>query len=279
MNTPFTIPLDVPHSKTDLFIKNYTALLRSTNRLLLLACDHPLEHLEAVDFQTLFSLARSNNNLPVAAHWEAIMRYAGTNQENQFIVKVNGKTNLVSSELQDPISSMLTSIDTIISTQNERNLLIRGVGYTLYPGSMYEHSMLSQASQVITQAHTNGLVAILWAYPRGKSIPDDRDPDLLRGVVAMANDLGADFVKIKIPHYANYQELTKSITAIAHAAGNTRVVFSGGEIKNSDQLLQEIDAINAGYPTTGLAIGRNIFQRAHTQADQLLQAISHRILQ
>jgi len=133
--------------------------------------------------------------------------------------------------------------------------------------------MLEYAAQAIFQAHQQGLVTIVWIYPRGASIKHDQDPELLAGATGLANALGADFVKIKPPVITYGKKMNEWLEIIIAAAGNTKVIFSGGSQKNEVQLLQEIgDYLKAG--ASGCAIGRNIFQRSFQEATQLATKIS-----
>ena len=59
--------------------------------------------------------------------------------------------------------------------------------------------MLRQAAQITLSAHQNGLVTVLWVYPRGKAVADEKDPHLIAGATGVAACLGADFVKVNYP--------------------------------------------------------------------------------
>jgi hypothetical protein len=76
-------------------------------------------------------------------------------------------------------------------------LNIVGIGYTVYAGSEYESQMLSEAAQLIYDAHFNGLITVVWAYPRGKAVTDEKDPHLVAGAASVTACLGSDFVKVK----------------------------------------------------------------------------------
>ena len=42
-----------------------------------------------------------------------------------------------------------------------------GLGYTIYLGSEYEATMMAEAGELIAEAHAEGLLGVLWIYPRG----------------------------------------------------------------------------------------------------------------
>jgi DhnA family fructose-bisphosphate aldolase class Ia len=160
------------------------------------------------------------------------------------------------------------SVDDVINFKKQSNLSIAGVGYTIYPGSMYEEIMLHEAAQIVYQAHQQGLIAILWIYPRSSQILDEQNPDLMAGAAGVAATLGADFVKVKTPANA----ATLRIASLA--AGNTRVICSGGKIQDPLTFLQGVyDQIHIGG-AFGSATGRNIFQRSLPQAVAITRAIS-----
>ena len=49
------------------------------------------------------------------------------------------------------------------------------------------------------------LSLVLWIYPRGKAVPDEKDPDLIAGAAGVALCLGADFVKVNPPKATDSQ--------------------------------------------------------------------------
>ncbi len=59
--------------------------------------------------------------------------------------------------------------------------------------------MMTEAGQLIADAHANGLLVVLWIYPRGKAVADEKDAHLIAGAAGTAACLGADFVKCNPP--------------------------------------------------------------------------------
>lgn len=285
MKHKIIIPADIPAKIEKEFIKNYTAITRETGRLFLFACDQKIEHLnkdffgssihpDALYPKNLFTIAQQGNVGAMAAHLGLIDRYGKEFPDINYIVKITGKTNLKSDNQDDPISADLWDVWDVIEFKQTSKLAIAGIGITVYPGSEYENEMFSFAANQIHEAHKNGLVAIVWMYPRGKSIIDDRDADLLAGAAGIALSLGADFVKIKPPKQSKgltQPELLKIITA---AAGNTKVICSGGKKRDiKDFLTQLYNQLHYGN-TSGCATGRNIFQHATPTAISIAKAIA-----
>ena len=59
---------------------------------------------------------------------------------------------------------------TVSYTHLEAGVNVVGIGYTIYLGSEYESTMMAEAGELIAQAHANGLIVVLWIYPRGKAV-------------------------------------------------------------------------------------------------------------
>jgi fructose-bisphosphate aldolase/6-deoxy-5-ketofructose 1-phosphate synthase len=279
------IPADVPEKKHTQFANNYAAMTRNTGRLFLFSCDHRIEHLshdfygpninpQALHPEHLFRIASQGSIGAMATHLGLIARYAHKYTTVNYVAKLNGSTNLVQQEQRDPRSALLWSVDDVLALKNSTNIAITGVGITLYLGSNYEPEQLAQAAQVITHAHREGLVTIIWMYPRGKAIHDEHDPHLLIGTAGVALSLGADFVKIKMPATTNLLAQTESLKIMSAMTGNSKIICSGGSMTDSTTYLTQLyETIHHGS-IAGTATGRNIFQRSLTEGVALTRAIS-----
>lgn len=280
-----SVPADVPEKKHDLFIKNYNAITRNTGRLFLFSCDHKIEHLnndcygpnihpQALHPEHFFRIAAQGNIGAMATHLGLLARYAKQYPQVNYIAKLNATTHLVSSEQQDPRSSLLWTVDDVVHVKDTNKLMITGVGITVYLGSEHETEQLAQAAHVIHEAHKQGLVAIIWMYPRGKAICQENNSHLIAGAVGVALSLGADFVKIKTPAPTDGATSVQSLKIACAAAGNTKIICSGGELQNQQEFLTQLyDQIHHG-DTVGTATGRNVFQRSLNEAIALTNAIS-----
>lgn len=240
---------------------------KNYKKLFLFAGDQKIEHLLATDPEHLFKIASQASIDAFATQLGLISHYGRDYSNIDYVVKLNSKTNLVTTQQKDPLSLALHSVADVVQFANQTKLSIVGVGYTVYLGSEYEAQMLAQAAQVVYQAHQHDLLAILWMYPRGKSVTDERDPQLLAGAASVAACLGADFVKINPPDKA------ENLKNIVVAAGKTKVICSGGDKQDEDKFLQALqDQITIGH-TCGCAVGRNIHQRELSQAVALCEKI------
>jgi len=281
------IPADVPHHVEQDFIDNYNTITRNSNRLFLFSCDQKIEHLhdafdpdneaiheDAVHPEHLFNIASQGDIGAMATQLELIARYGKQYPAINYIAKLNSKTNLIPAAQQDPISAPLWDVDELITFKKDSKLSINGIGVTIYIGSEFEDEMLSFASEAIFNAHQQGLIAILWMYPRGKAVEDETNAHLLAGAAGAANALGADFVKIKAPATTTTQSSAEQLKEIVAAAGNTQVICAGGsKIPIKEYLHQLYEQLTIGG-TAGTATGRNIFQRSLPQAIALTRAIS-----
>lgn len=279
------IPADVPRKAEKEFCKNYVTITKNTNNLFMFACDQKIEHLnkdfygsnislESLNPEHIFKIAQTEYIGAFATHLGIIARYGKQYPTIPYIAKLNGKTDLIKSDIKDPRSASLWCVSDAVKIKEETGINICGVGLTLYIGSKYESEMLQEAAQIIYEAHQHGFVAVIWIYARGASIQNDQDPQLSAGACGLAVSLGADFVKIKPPSESGGKSSAEWLKIAATAAGNTRVICSGGEQVEPRAIFKTLhDQITIGE-TAGCAIGRNIFQRSLSQARAIAQAIS-----
>ncbi len=279
----FEIPADVPNDKIEEYVRNMDEITGGTGRLMLFAGDQKVEHLND-DFygegiplddahpEHLFRIASLAKIGVFATQMGLIARYGRKYPTVPYLVKINSKTNLVPYEIRDPISLAWYKFEQVLDFKEKSGLKIYGIGYTVYLGSEFEHKMLKQAAQLIYETHQQGMVAVLWMYPKGKAIKDEHDPHLIAGAAGVANCLGADFVKLKVP----YKEGHKSVEALKEAvlaAGNTGVLCEGGKKENPEQFLTELyEQIHIGG-SRGNGTGRNIHQNTLEDGIKMANAI------
>lgn len=279
------VPCDVPSDAKQAYRAHYSAVTRGKGRLMLFSCDQKLEHLNR-DFygpdidpcdndpEHMFAIAQQGDIGAFATHLGLIAHYGKDYPNINYIVKMNGKTDLVKTEQRDPFSTLLWSFDQVISFKKNSGLPIVGVGYTLYLGSEYENQMLAQAARLIYEAHQHGLLAILWMYPRGKSIVQERLGDLIAGAAGIALSLGADFAKINPPLPTADKTSEQWLAVAVQAAGRTKLIVSGGSKIDVPLFLQELYVQIHKGQASGNATGRNIHQRNLHDAIALTRAIS-----
>lgn len=191
------VPLDVPRRAREDYIKNYLEITKNSGRLMLFAGDQKVEHLnddfygpgiaeDDADPEHLFRIASRGRIGVFATQLGLIARYGMDYPEVPYLIKLNSKTNLIETSQADPVSRQWIDLSQVLEFKKESGLKILGVGYTVYPGSEHESLMLREAAQLVYDAHKNGLVVVLWIYPRGKAVKDERDPHLIAGACGLA---------------------------------------------------------------------------------------------
>ncbi len=163
------------------------------------------------------------------------------------------------------------------------------IGLTIYPGSESYDGMVEEARELIAQAKSVGLAAVVWSYPRGGALSKEGELalDVCAYAAHMACLIGAHVVKVKLPTdhieqtdakkaYAGSDWSTQA-SRVAHVvksclAGRRLVVFSGGAAKGAEAVFEDARAIRDGGGN-GSIIGRNSFQRPREEALALLERI------
>ena len=177
------------------------------------------------------------------------------------------------------------------SVRDAKRLGCCGIGFTMYPGSEENINLIDEFRAIAAEARAEGLVIVLWSYPRGGNISKAGETalDVTAYAAHMAALLGAHIIKVKPPAAHIEQAEAKKIyednaiprdslhQRIAHImqssfAGRRLVVFSGGSAKAADDVLSEIREIHKGGGS-GSIVGRNAFQRPRAEALELLNAV------
>lgn len=280
MSLAHQIPLDVPAHKKTIYQKNYRLITKNTGRLLLLAGDQRVEHLnddfygkgitpEDASPEHLFKIAATSRIGAFATQLGYIARFGRQYQNIPYVVKLNSKSHLSSSKNHDPYSLAWQDVRQVVDFAQQSKLTIPAVGYTVYVGSQFESGMLREAAQIVWQAHQAGLLAILWMYPRGQAVVDKNDAHLIAGAVNVGSALGADFIKINRPE----PESREALQEIVAAGAGVGLVFAGGEQMAVPELLQLIHKEVHSHGLAGAAIGRNLHQRPLREAVTLANAL------
>jgi class I fructose-bisphosphate aldolase len=199
------------------------------------------------------------------------------------ILKLNNSDSLYSGK--DPKPAVTGSV------QDALRLGCAAVGFTIYPGSSLRNEMYSEFREIAAEAKANGLVVVLWCYPRGSGLSKEGETaiDVIAYAAQIAAQLGAHIIKVKPPTEAIEQEAARKVyesegidvsslsERIAHVVqsafnGQRIIIFSGGAAKGTDEVLAEIKEIAKGGGF-GSIMGRNAFQRPKSEAIELLQSV------
>ncbi len=281
------IPLSVPDSKKSEYKRNYKLATAGTGNMLLIAGDQKVEHMnndffgrgiapEDASPEHLFKITAGVKGGILATHLGLISQYGASYYEIPYLVKINGKSNLGQNEEKDS-SNCWWKTEDIVNFKKQSNLNIVGIGYTLYLGGKFEAQMLSRIAREINIAHQNGMIAVLWIYPRGKNIKEE-DIHTIAGGAGIAACLDADFAKVKYPYGTKDGKLTaEKFKEVILAAGRTKIICVGGEKRNTKEMVKTTKEQLTISGTHGLAIGRNLHQRSLAEAIKLGNDLSEAI--
>jgi class I fructose-bisphosphate aldolase len=199
------------------------------------------------------------------------------------ILKLNNSDLLA--KIDQPISAITASVKDAV------RLGCSAIGYTIYPGSAARNPMYEHLRELILDAKDHGLPTIVWAYPRGSGLSKEGEQavDVVAYAAHISCELGAHIVKVKPPKdhveqpeakkvFEKYSIPTKTMAdRVRHVIesafnGKRIVIFSGGETKSTDELLEDVRGIAAGGGF-GSIMGRNAFQRPRAEALKLLETV------
>lgn len=285
---------DNPGTRTNLARLLNHGRLAGTGRLVILPVDQGFEHGPARSFAVNppaydphyhFRLAIDAGcnayAAPLGFLEQGAAEFAG---EVPLILKMNNHDVL--HDEKDPLSAVTASV------QDAVRLGCVAVGFTIYPGSAAAQTMYQQCREMIREAKSCGLAAVVWSYPRGSDISKQGETalDVVAYAAQIAAQLGAHVIKVKPPteHIEQaearkvYEKarvpmatLAERVRHVVQSAfdGKRIVIFSGGATKENDEaIFDECRAIRDGGGF-GSIIGRNSFQRPPDHARRFLETV------
>lgn len=282
-NNEVLVPADVPQEFVNDYKKNYSLVTHDSGRLMLFAGDQKIEHLnkdfygegiaeEDGDPIHLFNIASKGKIGVFATQLGLVSKYGKDFPKVPYLIKFNSKTNLVGKDQQDPLSTSMCSVDAVMRFKKSSGLNVCGIGYTIYLGSEYENAMLIEAAKYVFEAHQHGMLSVLWIYPRGKAVQDEKAPDLIAGAAGVAACLGSDFVKVNPPKKEG-TDSAELLKQAVKAAGRTKLICAGGSSTDVETFLSGLyKQIHVGG-ASGNATGRNIHQKPLDEAVKFCNAI------
>jgi class I fructose-bisphosphate aldolase len=211
-----------------------------------------------------------------------------------FIVKINH--NELLSLPQNPDQVLFGSV------QQAFDMGAVAVGATIYWGSEQSRRQLQEIAEAFEEAHSLGMVTVLWCYLRNDSFKvDGVDYHASADGTGQANHLGvtiqADIIKQKLPenngiynaikfgktHKKVYSELTPEDHPIEMTRyqiancymGRVPLINSGGASSGESDFADAVRTavINKRAGGLGLISGRKAFQRPRAEGVKLLHAI------
>ncbi len=263
-------------------------------RLLILPYDQGLEHgprdffdnPDSKDPDYIFKLALEGRFSAIAVQVglaeKYYHKYAG---KIPLILKLNGKTDIPPDV--NPLSALNANVEDAV------RLGADAVGYTLYVGSPLQTADFMMLQKIRQECIHFGMPLIVWSYPRGEAIEKLGGKESFYAVdyaARVAQELGADIIKLNFPTNLpedrvkvkkpyNHIELDPDdcFKEVVKSAGNSLVIVSGGGKISDEALLKKVEmSIAAG--AVGMIFGRNIWQRPHDKALEIIGQIREMLL-
>ncbi len=285
---------DSPGTLANLHRILMTGTLGGTGKMVMLPVDQGFEHGPARSFapnppgydpdyhyQLAIDAGCNAYAAPLGFIEAGARKFAG---QIPLILKLNNSDSL--SKMGGAPASAVTA-----SVKDAVRLGCSAVGYTIYPASDARNVQFETLRAIAEEAKANGLVMVVWSYPRGSGISKDGETavDIIAYAAQIACQLGAHIVKVKPPKdfielaaakkvYEAQNIPTKTLAdRVRHVVqsafnGKRIVIFSGGEAKGTDEVLAEIRGIREGGGF-GSIMGRNAFQRPKAEALKLLAEV------
>ena len=267
--------------------------LAGTGKLVILPVDQGFEHGPArsfapnppaydpdYHFQLAIDAGCNAYAAPLGSLEVSADKFAG---QVPLILKLNNSDTLA--KMDQPISAVTASVTDAV------RLGCVAIGYTIYPGSGARNPMYEELRELVREAKDAGLPTVVWAYPRGAGLSKEGETaiDVVAYAAQISCQLGAHIVKVKPPKdfieqaeakkmfekYAiPYKTMSDRVRHVIQSAMNGKriVIFSGGEAKGTEEVLEEVRGIAAGGGF-GSIMGRNAFQRPRAEALQLLSSV------
>jgi class I fructose-bisphosphate aldolase len=284
---------ETPGTQTNLVRLLNHGTLAGTGKLVILPVDQGFEHGPArsfapnpggydpdYHFELAIDAGCNAYAAPLGFLEAGACKYAG---QVPLILKLNNSDTLAKTD--HPIPAVTASV------KDALRLGCVAIGYTIYPGSGERNRMYEDLRELTREAKAAGLVVVVWSYPRGTvlSKAGETAVDVAGYAAQIACQLGAHIVKVKPPtdHIEQAEAkkvfekmniptktLADRVRHVVQSAFNGKriVIFSGGEAKSADAILEEIRGIRDGGGF-GSIMGRNAFQRPKPEALKLLKDV------
>jgi class I fructose-bisphosphate aldolase len=282
-----------PGTLTNLYRLLNSGQLAGTGKMVILPVDQGFEHGPARTFcpnpegydpdyhyQLAIDAGCNAYAAPLGALEAGAAKFAG---QIPLILKLNNSDTLA--KVDAPCSAITGSIEDAL------RLGCVGIGYTIYPGSSLRNRMYEDLRELTLEAKRKGLVVVTWSYPRGAGLSKAGETglDVCAYAAHIAAQLGSHIIKVKPPTAHIEQEESKKALEkagvkldtladraryVVQAAFNGKriVIFSGGEAKSTEAVLDEVRELAKGG-AFGSIMGRNAFQRPRSEALQLLHDV------
>jgi fructose-bisphosphate aldolase, class I len=221
---------------------------RNTHKTIIVPLDHgvsvgPIDGI--VDLRdTVNKVAEGGANAVLMHKGIPRRSHRGRGRDIGLIIHLSASSNL------SPYPNTKTLVG---SVEDAIRLGADGVSFHLNLGDEAERHMLKELGHIATSADGWGMPLLAMVYARGPKVKSEYDPEVVKHCARLAEELGADVVKV--PYTGNIDTFHEVVEGCA-----IPVVIAGGpRMENDRDILQlAYDSIQAGG--AGLSVGRNIFQ-------------------
>lgn len=224
-------------------------LFKHSDRLFIAPMDHgvtvgPVQGL--TDMPAIVSLIKAGKADAVVVHKGLVGQitdYLGPDG-CELIVHLSASTSLA----PDPNRKELVS-----SVEHAIRLGATAVSVHVNLGSTCEPGMLKDLGRVAEQCELWGMPLLAMMYVRDGSKESEYDPGKIKHAARLAEEIGADIVKV------NYTGSVETFAEVTSAVKIPVVIAGGPKMSSLKELLIMIEeSVEAG--ARGVAIGRNLFQ-------------------
>lgn len=189
---------------------------------------------------------------PLLPHVDAILMQKGMiksyydllcDKKLGLIMHISGNTSLTSQENRKIITG---------SVEEAVALGCDGVSIHVNIGNQYDGEMLSDFAKISTACDKYGMPLLAMMYARGEMIQEERGIENVKLVARVAQEMGADIVKV------NYTGSAETFSQVVESC-KIPVIMAGGDRVDKKSLYENVShAMLAG--AKGVAVGRNVFQ-------------------
>ena len=280
-----------------------TGRLAGTGYLSILPVDQGIEHTAGASFaknpmyfdpEGIIKLAiESNCNAVATTFGNLAMMSRKYAHKIPFLVKIN----------HNELLTYPTKYNQVMfgTVKDAWNLGAAAVGATIYFGSEESNRQIVEVSQAFEEAHSLGMVTVLWCYVRNNAFKKEGvNYETSADITGQADHIGAtiqaDIIKQKMPdvnggftaiNFSKSDPLMYSQLTTDHPIdlcryqvangymGRAGLINSGGESKGADDLADTVRnaVINKRAGGMGLIVGRRAFQKPFADGVKLLHAV------
>jgi class I fructose-bisphosphate aldolase len=233
-------------------------MLTKDGKYLFLAFDHCIEH-GAQKYEVDLNpkrIAKIAERGKVDALIIPLGSYNFAKPKVNVLIKVTGKTELVEEENQ--IQAKIAFLEEL----KGKNIV--GIAATVYVGSKYEHLMLENFARLRMEARKRKKLITGFFYPRTKKY-DRYSYEAVAYSARLGCEMDADIIKT---YYTGSKE---SFKKVVEKCFKPIVIAGGPKIDEKDFIKNVKDAIEAG--ASGIAVGRNVWEREDNEAIELLKEL------